>query len=318
MSNRRVDIDQTSPTIVWLQTESIDATTVNFTFAVDEFSNVSFVALQRIVRTDPARGARGHRKRGRRRGGERRQGISRVLDPVPGVERRREGIGFLSIGGLVPGTQYDVWFVPFDVFGNYQAEAQSRWIRTVGLDMLTDPLAVLEGGYTDVVHVKLTQIPTANVDVVVAEQSGVGNVVLADQGVNLSAYAASVTLTFTPTDWNVAQEVGVKAVDDAYVEDAHSEVLQFTINSADVRYDSLVGPTRAVAIEDNDECGVVAYDPTNRPLERTLTCGSNQVVALLNYSIAEDSSPTKNPTYVDVYMKGCGSRRRRPRHALEL
>ena len=51
-----------------------------------------------------------------------------------------------------------------------------------------DPLAVLEGGYTDVVHVKLTQIPTANVDAVVAEQSG-RNVVLADQGVNPSAHA---------------------------------------------------------------------------------------------------------------------------------
>ena len=302
--NRRVDIDQTSPTIVWLQTESIDATTVNFTFAVDEFSNVSFVALPRgSSEPTPLEVRAGTGNEGV---GAAARGVKEYLGsstPSPGSNAGGKGLDSLSIGGLVPGTQYDVWFVPFDVFGNYQAEAQSRWIRTVGLDMLTDPLAVLEGGYTDVVHVKLTQIPTANVDVVVAEQSGVGNVVLADQGVNPSAYAASVTLTFTPTDWNVAQEVGVKAVDDAYVEDAHSEVLQFTINSADVRYDSLVGPTRAVAIEDNDECGVVAYDPTNRPLERTLTCGSNQVVALLNYSIAEDSSPTKNPTYVDVYMK---------------
>ena len=93
-----------------------------------------------------------------------------------------------------------------------------------------------------------------------------------------------MTLTFTPMDWNVAQEVGVKAVDDAYVEDA----LRFYSlrQYADVR--TIACPTRAVAIEDNDECGVAAYDPTNRLLERTLTCGSNQVVALPNYSIAED------------------------------
>ena len=301
---QRVDIDQASPTIVWLQTEYVDATTVNFTFAVDEYSNVSFVALPRgSVEPTPFDVRAGTGNAGV---GAQARGVKEYLGsstPSPGSNAGGKGLDFITIGGLFPGTNYDVWFVPFDVFGNHQAEAQSRWIRTVGLDMLTDPLAVAEGGYTDVVQVKLTQIPTADVDVRVAEQSGVGNVVLADQGVNPNAFSPTVTLTFTPTTWNVAQEVTVKAVDDVYVEDVHGETLQFTITSADVRYDSLVDPTRAVTIEDNDECGVVAYDPANRPLERTLTCGSNQVIALLNYSIAEDSSPTNDPTYVDVYMK---------------
>ena len=93
--NRRVDIDQTSPTIVWLQTESIDATTVNFTFAVDEFSNVSFVALPRgSSEPTPLEVRAGTGNEGV---GAAARGVKEYLGsstPSPGSKRRREGIGF--------------------------------------------------------------------------------------------------------------------------------------------------------------------------------------------------------------------------------
>ena len=296
---QRVDIDQDAPTIVWLQTEYVTATTVDFTFAVDELSNVSYVVLPRgAVEPTPLEVQAGTGAAGT---GAVASGVKEYLGsstPSPGAGAGGKGQDVLNITGLLAGTNYDVWFVPFDRFGNSQTEAQSRWIRTVGLDMLINSLATQEGGYTDVIQVKLTQVPTADVSVTISERSGIGNVVLVDQALSLTDYVSSVTLVFTPITWNVAQEVGVKAVDDIYVEDQHTEELKFDVRSLDVRYDALVDPNRTVVIADNDECGVIVYDPNNRPLERTLSCSANAVIALLNYSVAEDTT-----VYADIYLQ---------------
>uniref|UniRef100_A0A7S0PRR7 Uncharacterized protein n=4 Tax=Ostreococcus mediterraneus TaxID=1486918 RepID=A0A7S0PRR7_9CHLO len=297
---QRVIIDQHPPTVVWLQTEYVTSTTVDFTLAVDEHSNVSWIVLPRgSEEPTPQEVAIGTGSNGV---GPVARGVLLYLGssiPSPGASAGGKGQVFLNITGLSEGIDYDIWVVPFDAFGNYEPQAQSRWVRTVGIDMIRDPLLVQEGGYTSTVQVKLTQVPTADVTVRMAVQNiaDESQISFAVQAINLNIFTTTVTLTFTPADWNVAQEVAVKAVDDKYVEDEHSAPIKFTVTSLDKRYDELAGPVRGVTINDNDECGIVVYDPDNQPTERTISCAANSVVALLNYTVAEDTT-----VYADVYL----------------
>ncbi|MEG4842206.1 DUF4347 domain-containing protein, partial [Microcoleus sp. B9-D4] len=63
---------------------------------------------------------------------------------------------------------------------------------------------------------------------------------------------AIAPLTFTADNWNVAQTVTVKAVDDAVVEGAHSGNIAHSVSSADTNYNGIVVPGVTVAITDND------------------------------------------------------------------
>ena len=301
---KRVDITRSPPTIVWLQTEYVSSRNVNFTFAVNSLGNLSWVVLPRgsaeptPLQVQAGSGSGNVAPAVSAPNGYGQQAYLGSSTPSPGYGAGGKGQDEVDISSLDPATYYDIWFVPFDKFGNHEPQAQSRWIRTIGLDMLLTSLEVQEGGYTDVIHVKLTQAPVADVSIYIFEVSGAGNVQLVDQQLSSSSYVSTLTITFTPLDWDIAQEVGVRAVDDIYVEGTHQETLRFDTTSLDARYASLPVVNRVVNIADNDDCGVVIYDPTNRPLERTLSCSANQIIALLNYSITEAGT-----AYADVYLQ---------------
>ena len=72
--------------------------------------------------------------------------------------------------------------------------------------------------------------------------------------------AAIAPLTFTPDNWNVPQNVTVKAVDDTIVEGAHSANIAHYVSSSDTRYNTS-GPDVTVAITDNDT-GLLLGIPT--------------------------------------------------------
>ncbi len=63
--------------------------------------------------------------------------------------------------------------------------------------------------------------------------------------------AAIAPLTFTADNWNIPQNVTVKAVDDTIVEGAHSAKIAHYVSSSDTRYNTS-GPDVTVAITDND------------------------------------------------------------------
>jgi len=90
--------------------------------------------------------------------------------------------------------------------------------------------------------VRLNTQPTANVTVAITPVSQVT--------VSLPA------LTFTPANWNVAQTVAVKAVDDAVVEGNHFDPISHATTSTDTLYNNLVAPL-TVNISDNDNLGDV-------------------------------------------------------------
>ena len=101
---------------------------------------------------------------------------------------------------------------------------------------------VTEGGATDSYTVVLTSQPTANVTVTVTPNSQVS--------------VDKTTLTFTPSNWNVAQTVTVTAVDDHIVEGNHTGTITHTVASSDANYNGLSVAGVTAQITDNDTAGV--------------------------------------------------------------
>jgi Ca2+-binding RTX toxin-like protein len=90
--------------------------------------------------------------------------------------------------------------------------------------------------------VRLNTQPTANVTVAITPGTQVT--------------VSLPILTFTPANWNVAQTVTVKAVDDAVVEGNHPGSINHATTSTDTLYNNLVVPL-TVNISDNDNLGDV-------------------------------------------------------------
>jgi hypothetical protein len=97
--------------------------------------------------------------------------------------------------------------------------------------------SVAENGPYDVVHVTLDTRPTATV-----------TVVLSATGVTLD----TTSLTFSPTDWNVEQDVQVTAIDDDVHQGPHAGTIDALAGSSDTAYAGVSAPTHAVAIADDD------------------------------------------------------------------
>ena len=106
--------------------------------------------------------------------------------------------------------------------------------------------AVTEGGATDTYTLVLTSQPSSNVTVTVTPDA---QVTVSPSG-----------LTFTPTNWNVAQTVTVAAVDDGIVEGPDTGTVTHAVTSADANYNGLTVAPVAVSITDNDSA-VVSFAP---------------------------------------------------------
>ncbi len=108
---------------------------------------------------------------------------------------------------------------------------------------------VAEGGNTDTYTLVLTAAPTADVTVNFTTDGQVQPI---------------APITFTPANWNVAQTVTVKAVNDAFAEGSHASTIQHVVESADANYNNLqVNPVTAT-IADDDTAGIsIALINTN-------------------------------------------------------
>jgi len=99
--------------------------------------------------------------------------------------------------------------------------------------------AVTEGGATDAYTVVLNRAPTADVTITL-------------DNTNRQITLSTTSLTFTTTNWNVAQTVTVTAVNDTVGEGAHSGAIRHTVTSADTAYDGLPLKPLTVRVADND------------------------------------------------------------------
>lgn len=97
---------------------------------------------------------------------------------------------------------------------------------------------VTEDGTTDSYAIVLTSQPVS--DVIINIRNG--------QQIRTNPR----TLTFTTENWNVAQNVTVRAVDDFLVEGDGNETISHTSTSNDINYNGIIIDPVAVAITDND------------------------------------------------------------------
>ena len=130
-----------------------------------------------------------------------------------------------------------------------------------------------EGGANGSYTVKLNTPPTAPVTINVSAGSQIQPI---------------TALTFTPNNWDVAQTVQVKAVDDNLVEGNHAGTIAHSSTSTDVKYNGITIPGVSVAITDNDTAGF-SVTPTNITATEGGATGS--------YKIKLTSQPTAPVTY---------------------
>lgn len=145
----------------------------------------------------------------------------------------------------------------------------------LGITQTGGSTSVTEGGPDDSIAVVLRTAPTANVTITV------------DGGTDVNG--APLTLTFTPQNWNQAQNVTLSAIDDSLVEGTEIKGVVLLAASADAAYNGL-SSTVSVTIFDND----------NPPgLTVTETGGSTVVTeggAGDSISVRLDAAPTEAVT----------------------
>ncbi|WP_322816600.1 beta strand repeat-containing protein, partial [Chloroflexus sp.] len=152
--------------------------------------------------------------------------------------------------------------------------------ESAGLVITPATLTVAEGGPATTYTVVLTSEPIANVTVTI---DGQGQVTLDGQ--------ATLTLTFSPGNWNIPQAVSVQAIDDLIDETSTGTTYDVTLlhilGGGDPVYASLPSTPLTVTIGENDIAGVV-IDPT------TLTVAEGGPAA--TYTVVLTSQPTANVT----------------------
>lgn len=118
----------------------------------------------------------------------------------------------------------------------------------VGLTESGGSTSVSEAGPTsDTYTIVLNSAPAADVQIIVDP----------DADTQLGAGGgAPILMTFTTSNWNVAQTITVTAVDDAEVEGVHGSTILHTASSADPDYDGIAIHDLVVSVSDDDSAGV--------------------------------------------------------------
>ncbi len=137
------------------------------------------------------------------------------------------------------------------------------------------------GATSDTYTIVLTSEPVANVTITVDPdtQTDVG-----------AGSGATINLTFTSGDWNVAQTVVVTAIDDAISEGPHTSSILHTAASGDSNYNGVAIATVTVNVIDNDAPGVtVSESGASTDVDETGPTSDT-------YTIVLDSQPTTSVT----------------------
>ncbi|EFO79572.1 Na-Ca exchanger/integrin-beta4 [Oscillochloris trichoides DG-6] len=150
---------------------------------------------------------------------------------------------------------------------------------TAGVSLQNTPVAVTEGGATAIYRLVLDSEPLDNVVITVTAASQVqvngGN---------------TTTLTFTPADWNTAQDVLVSALDDVVDEiSPHLGLITHSAASTDPLYNAITIANVAPEITDNDTAGVT-FTPLTGPVAEA---GDATPVT---FSVVLDTQPTEDVT----------------------
>jgi predicted extracellular nuclease len=174
---------------------------------------------------------------------------------IPGTIRTQNASGWTEAGNLAP-TQVNAQWVLSTVadaqnsrtstggdIGNPGSYVSSS-VPTAGVTITQSEGStnVTEGGATDAYTVVLRKQPTA--DVTININPGTQTTI------------TPTALTFTPSNWNVAQSVTVAAVDDTVFEGSHTGAIAHSTTSTDAAYNGITIPSVTANITDNDTISV--------------------------------------------------------------
>ncbi len=134
---------------------------------------------------------------------------------------------------------------------------------------------VTEGGASDTYALVLSAAPASDVVITVSPDAQVS----ANPG----------TVTFTPGNWNVAQTITVRAVDDWVAEGNHTGVLSHTVASADPLFDGIAVAAVTTHVTDNDAAGVAV-------LQSDGSTAITEGAASDSYTVALASEPSSDVT----------------------
>ena len=184
-----------------------------------------------------------------------------------------------TLTGLVANTEYDIQVRAVNDEGN-GAWSQSgvystaeAALQTQGVTVTPTALTVTEEDATaDSYTVVLDTQPTANVTVTVAGHAGT------------DVTPSTITMTFTPQNWDTDQMVTVTAADDADITN-DSVTLTHTAASTDSDYDGITIDDVTVTVNDNDTAQVsgVMVTPGNARLEVTWEAVDNATGYLVQW-----------------------------------
>ncbi len=179
-----------------------------------------------------------------------------TVTPVDDADAGNEA---LSVSLAASGVEYD------EVAGSVSVTVADD--ETASLAVAGGPVSLTEGGSAGTFTVALSHVPTAAVTVAVA--SG-------DAG---AAAATPTTLSFTPTNWNVAQTVTVTPVDDA---DAGNEALSVSLAASGVEYDEAAGSV-SVTVADDEIASLSLAGLTNGALALSEGQGAGTFTVALSH-----------------------------------
>jgi len=133
---------------------------------------------------------------------------------------------------------------------------------TAGLIITPTSLTVAEGGPAASYTVRLASQPLANVTVTITpELVSAASPLVGSSGQLLLNGQPTLTLTFTPTNWNTAQTVTVQAIDDNVVETLTTtydlDLRHEVASSSDPVYDALADRLVRVVVQENDTAGLI-------------------------------------------------------------
>lgn len=142
---------------------------------------------------------------------------------------------------------------------------------------------IVEGGATDSYSYVLTSIPSANVDITIAG--------------DVDGTPSPTTITFTPANWNVAQNVTMTAVDDLIVEGAHTATFTQSVASGDGAYNVLTLADVVANVADNDIPGVLVTESLGTTAVTEGGLGDD-------YNLVLGSQPTNDVTITIATIDG--------------
>ena len=153
---------------------------------------------------------------------------------------------FLALLGLAACAKYTAEPAPLAFLLAPSGNAVSASAGTPGivLNESGSDTNVFEGSGYDFYSIKLASAPSANVTVSLAFDGS--QIKLND------STTSPLSLAFTPSNYNTAQTLIVRAVDDSLVEGNHTSTISHTAASADSSYNGLSGSNVSVSIVDND------------------------------------------------------------------